>query len=133
MHATASTFAQDVRRDAERLVQQGTFDFLMPFGPGRDKLTPGEVALCMGRDVHFVYQELQRPETVLEVLKIPNRIRSEMRILRRSVLLWLALAALEGGLEAGLFMERVERLLESLRASQLERVIQTATRLKSRV
>jgi hypothetical protein len=120
MHANAPSFARQARAHAQADAAQGKFDFLMPFGPGRDKLTPAEVAMCIGREVQFVYDELNREDSVFEVLRVPSRIRSEIRILRRSVLVWLALSAMEGNLQPEFFMERVARLIDAMQPAQLD-------------
>jgi hypothetical protein len=130
----ALTFEQQVRRDAERLVDQGEFDFLMPFSAARTLLKPHEAALCMARSLPFIYAELERGDSALEAVKLPGRERAELRITRRSVLLWLALAALEASTDTRIFAERVDFLIDGISShALLDRIIRRATARKGKL
>ena len=73
-------------------VDQGAFDFLMPFGPSRPLLRPDEVARCLGWSVRKVYELIQ--DGKLEAHALPERDKQRYQVTRRSVLLFLAETAL---------------------------------------
>jgi len=133
--ALSSTFAEQQRADAQRLreqaVDQGEFDFLMPYGPSRKTLAPQEVAMCIGFSVDLIYKLCD--EGRLESLELPGRIYAAKRVTRRSVLLLLAEMAMGDGRERQPFIERVDRLLEVLSHDQLEHVMRRAATLKGKI
>jgi len=109
-------------------IDQGAFDFLMPFGPNRPLLRPDEVSRCLGWKVRTVYQLID--EGKLEAHALTDRDKQRYQVTRRSVLLVLA--------ETALYIDadptpRIERLLSALSKEQLTRLIVTATHLRARL
>ena len=109
-------------------VDQGAFDFLMPFGPSRPLLRPDEVARCLGWSVRKVYELIQ--DGKLEAHALPERDKQRYQVTRRSVLLFLAETALYLDADPN---QRIERLLSALSKDQLSRLIVTATHLRARL
>ena len=109
-------------------VDQGAFDFLMPFGPSRPLLRPDEVARCLGWSVRKVYELIQ--DGKLEAHALPERDKQRYQVTRRSVILFLAETALYLDADPN---QRIERLLSALSKDQLSRLIVTATHLRARL
>ena len=107
-------------------VDQGTFDFLVPFGPHRALLRPDEVSRCLGWKQRTVYQLID--EGKLEAHAITGRDKQRYQITRRSVLLFLAETALYRGEDT---LTRLERVLPALAPAELNRLIAAATRLRA--
>jgi excisionase family DNA binding protein len=118
--------ATKTRTALSAAVDQGTFDFLVPFGPHRALLRPDEVSRCLGWKQRTVYQLID--EGKLEAHAIPGRDKQRYQVTRRSVLLFLAETALYHGEDT---ITRTERLLSSFSAAELSRLIATATRLRA--
>lgn len=118
--------ATKTRAALQAAIDQGTFDFLVPFGPHRTLLRPDEVSRCLGWKVRTVYQLID--EGKLEAHAITGRDRQRYQVTRRSVLLFLAETALYHGEDA---LTRTERLLASFSATELSRLIAAATRIRS--
>jgi hypothetical protein len=110
------------------LVDQGEFDFLMPFGERRKLLAPREVAECIGRSVDFVYAECECGR--FEAHGPLDREKTRIMITRRSVLLWLAETAQT---DPRYFMERVEKMMATLSVPQLNRLIEVAGKLRAKL
>ncbi|MDD5349480.1 MAG: hypothetical protein PHQ12_04640 [Chthoniobacteraceae bacterium] len=120
------TPASKTRAALQSAVDQGTFDFLVPFGPHRALLRPDEVSRCLGWRPRTVYQLIE--EGRLEAHAITGRDKQRYQVTRRSVLLFLAETALYRGEDA---LCRAEHLLSSFSAAELSRLITTATRLRA--
>lgn len=132
MAVPISTFAQQMNADALRLrllaAEQGEFDFLMPFSERRSLLNAKEVALCIGREVDFVYSLIE--DAQLEAHGIPDRKRTEYRITRRSVLLYLARTA---NYEPKYHLDRMLKCVDAMTPAEFEALIKHATKRRARL
>lgn len=113
---------------AEHLVDQGEFDFLMPFSPRRKLLTIAEVCGVLHRKRNFVEDMIT--EGKLEALAPQDRDVQRKLITRRSVLLLLAEQSLG---DPKLFGERALKLLEACNRQQLDALIVRATHLRAKL
>jgi len=109
-------------------VDQGTFDFLVPFSADRRLLRPDEVTRCLGWKPRTVYELID--DAKLEAHGLTDREKTRYQVTRRSVLLFLAETALYRGEDT---LSRVERILPSLSAAELSRLITTATHLRTKL
>jgi excisionase family DNA binding protein len=116
-------------RLAAQLVDQGTFDFLMPFSDRRTLLTISEVCGVLERKRDFV--EAMIDEGRLEAFAPQGRDVQRKRVTRRSVLLLLAEQSLG---DIAFFEERLMRLIATIRdPHMLERLIRHATQQRARL
>lgn len=114
---------------AAQLVDQGTFDFLMPFSDRRTLLTIAEVCSVLERKRDFV--EAMIDEGKLEAFAPQSRDVKRKRVTRRSVLLLLAEQSLG---DIAFFEERLTRLIGAIRDPlMLERLIRHATQCRARL
>ena len=115
-------------RMAAKHVDQGHFDFLMPYSERRTLLSPQEVAKVLNRSVDFVEQMIE--EGRLEAFGPRDREKTRKQITRRSVLLLLAEQAMA---EPELWFERVVRLVDACTHAQLDALIIRATQRRARL
>lgn len=128
----ASAFAQQQLADEKRLMQlaveQGEFDFLMPYGERRSQLAPKEVANCIGRSLSFVYERVEAGD--FEAHGTLAVARNELRINRRSVLLWFARTALY---QPQYFLDRLLKCVDALTPRQCDEIIKRASARRARL
>lgn len=115
-------------KKAVEMVEQGAFDFLMPFSERRTLLTPQEVAKVLHRSVDFV--EMMIEEGKLEAFAPTDREKQRKMITRRSALLLLAEQA-KG--DPNHWFERVLRIIDTCTPEQLSQVIIRATQRRARL
>lgn len=115
-------------RRAADLVDQGAFDFLMPYSERRPLLSVREVAGVLHRSVDFV--EAMIEEGRLEAFAPQDREKQRKQVTRRSVLLLLAEQALG---DPQHFEERVLRFVQGLDPALLTKVIVAATQRRARL
>lgn len=140
MHATPSTYEAQLRADCEAIAAQGWLKFLVPWGPGRVRVTASEAAAALGyKSVSTLYEELDRPTTWLECGRRVGTDLQQVWITARSVELQMAREALEGGMVklrqgkvmAPLFLERLKELVRSLDRFQAAELMTELQKLKA--
>ena len=114
-------------------VEQGLFDFLVPFRGLL--LRPDQVAQCLRGttkqgNVPLSYVYALKEEGKLECIAPTGREKERFMVSRRSVLL---LIAEQSNFDPSDFETRLEALLPSLSRAQLERFIIKATRLREKL
>jgi len=125
---TPTTLPNRAAKKAAENVDQGAFDFMMPYSEQRRTLNVREVAKCLERSADFV--EAMCSEGRLEIFAPEGRERESKRITRRSVLLLLAEQA---RFEPDHFLARVLRLVDACTAEQLGAIIIRATQRRARL
>lgn len=114
-------------------VEQGLFDFLVPFKSLL--LRPDQVAQCLrgitkSGNVSLNYVYCLKEEGKLECLAPTGREKERFVVTRRSVLL---LIAEQANFDPSDFDTKLEALLPSLTRAQLDRLIIKATQLRAKL
>ncbi len=122
------TLLNRAAKKAAEAIDQGAFDFMMPYSESRRTLNTAEVAKCLERSKDFV--EAMIAEGKLENFVPEDRARQTHRITRRSVLLLLAEQA---RFAPEHFLERVLRLIDACTPEQLQAIIIRATQRRARL